>query len=97
MTTKQLLAFEYKPELWDDSPPSRHWFSGPYKITAYDALETKAFLRKEHFHAYYKPTGWKNWGMGCEKGNPEYFTLEEAMAACQRHAEIGDYSYKGDL
>lgn len=87
------LQFTYEPEVWEDSPPSRHWFAGRYKITAYDALDTAEYTRKEQFGAYYKPDGWKNWGMGVE---PKYLfpTLEAAQAACERHAATGDYTYR---
>ena len=88
------MEFEYKPELWPDSEPSPHWFSGRYKITFYPRIEGRETITKEHYHAYYKPDGWKNWGMGCEAGNPSYLTLEEAQAACMRHAEVGDYTYR---
>jgi hypothetical protein len=95
MTTATALQFTYAPELWPDSPPSRHWFAGRYKITAYDAIDHGDYMRRESFRAYYKPIGWKNWGMGVERGSPAYRTLDEAKAACMRHAEIGDYTYKG--
>ena len=88
------MIFEFKPERYDDGSGSDHWFSGRYKITFYEQVETEDTIRKAHYHAYYKPDGWKNWGMGCETGNPSYPTLEAAQAACERHLQIGDYTYR---
>ena len=94
MSTTETLRFEYTPEIWPDSPPRQHWFSGRYKITFYDGYETDDIIHKPCYYAYFKPNGWKNWGMGCEAGNPRYATLAQAQDACARHAEIGDYTYR---
>lgn len=80
----------------ENSEPTKHWFSGPYKITYYEGHENENVIVKPSYRAYFKPIGWKNWGMGCEKRNPAYATLEQAKAACVRHAEIGDYIYRGE-
>jgi len=88
------MTFTFQPERYDDGSGSDHWVSGRYKITFYEAYETDNLLRKAHYHAYFKPDGWKNWGMGCEAGNPSYATLEQAQKACERHATIGDYAYR---
>ena len=92
------MIFIYKPELWHDSPDTQHWFScgdetTRYKITFYDQFENDDTITKAHYKAYFKPDGWLNFGMGCEKGNPSYNTLENAQAACETHALIGNYKY----
>lgn len=91
------MTFIYTPELWPDSAPSKHWFSGRYKITHYPRIEGCETIVKAHYRAYFKPTGWTNWGMGCEAGNPSYPSLTDAQRACARHATIGDYSYRETL
>lgn len=39
------------------------------------------------FYAYYKPKGWKNWGMRVDKSRESYPTLEEAERACEGHGD----------
>jgi hypothetical protein len=89
------MQFTFTPERWDDGSGSDHWFAGRYKITFYDAYETEDIISKAKYAAYYKPDGWKNWGMCVERTTKFYATLEHARAACERHAEIGDYRYLG--
>ena len=95
-TTTPALAFEYKPDRYDDGSGSDHWFSGRYKITFYEAYETEETISKAKFAAYYKPDGWKNWGMCVERTRKFYPTLEAAQQACEQHAAIGDYRYRGE-
>ena len=54
------------------------YISGIYKCVNYDG-----------WRAYFKPSGWSNWGMACERTNignsVKYSTLEQAQDACKRH------------
>lgn len=90
------MEFTAIPERYDDGSGSDHWFSGQYKITFYEAYETEEVTRKARYCAYYKPTGWVNWGMCVERSPQHYPTLEAAQSACERHAAIGDYAYHGN-
>ena len=93
--TETPMQFIFRPERYDDGSGSDHWFSGRYKITYYEAYETEETISKAKYAAYYKPTGWTNWGM-CVESTKFYPTLEQAQAACERHAVIGDYQYHGE-
>lgn len=57
---------------------ARHWYSRIYKITYYHHNELNC---KPAYAAYYKPKGWKNWGMAVQK-DTMYHTLNEAIQAC---------------
>lgn len=53
--------------------------SGVYKCINYSG-----------WRAYFKPAGWKNWGMACEKkpheeASKRFRTLKQAQRACGRH------------
>ena len=89
------MPFIFFPEMHADGSGTYQWISGRYKITRYEAYETQETISKEKYAAYYKPDGWKNWGMCVEQATKFYYSLEEAKAACERHAVIGDYRYHG--
>lgn len=90
------LKFAFTPLRYDDGSGSDHWFSGRYKITFYEAYETDGVISKAKYAAYYKPDGWKNWGMCVDRVTKFYATLKQAQAACEAHRTIGEYRYLGD-
>ena len=83
---KTPMPFIFFPEMHADGSGTYQWFSGRYKITRYEAYETQDTISKEKYAAYYKPDGWVNWGMCVEQATKFYYSLEEAQAACARHA-----------
>lgn len=73
-----------KIKMYDETGPT-YWVSGIYKVVSYDGI---------HFHAYYIPDHYKNWGDNpskpprTEQGYPNPFwpTLEAAQDCCEAHS-----------
>lgn len=83
------MEFEYLKKDWGDGYVDEEWYSGIYKVVWYAPLAGSPFVhsRPGFFAAYFKPEGWKNWGNHVNASTPYYKTLDEAKAACARHAE----------